>query len=303
MTIKFIELFAGVGGFHLAFKHRDEFKCVYANDNNKFTKITYDNNFTNKLTIADIRTVNSNDIPNHDVLTAGFPCQSFSVAGLKKGFSDVRGQLFFEIIRILKDKKPEYFILENVRNLISHDNGNTFNIIISELNKLGYYIQYSVLNTKDFDIPQNRERVYIIGFLNKSEFFSFKFPDKLTRTRNITDFLESDCDDKYYYNGKYLYDKLVDKVIKKNTAYQWRFGKVVENKSNVCSTLTASMSSVPIIIDNKGIRKLTPRECFNLQGFPIDYKISGVSDSQLYRQVGNSITVKVVEKIIDSIWR
>jgi len=225
------------------------------------------------------------------LLTGGFPCQPFSIAGYRKGFADKgRGDLFFEIIRILRDRKPKVFLLENVKNLKTHDKGNTLKLIYKELESLGYFVSDTVLNTMEHgNLPQNRERIYIVGFLSKKHHDLFKFPRKIKLTKTIHDCLTNDkVDNKYYYMKSPLYPKLKEEVIKKDTVYQWRRKYVRENKSNVCPTLTANMGTgghnVPIILDDFGIRKLTPRECANFQGFPPEYMLPKIADSQLYKQ-------------------
>ena len=242
--ITFIDLFAGIGGIKIGFE-KAGFECVFSNDFDKNCKTTYDFNFAGKqksLICADIAEVSSNLIPDFEVLAGGFPCQPFSIAGYRKGFTDEgRGDLFFEIIRILEDKKPIAFLLENVKNLKTHNNGETLRIIYKKLKKLGYYIDDKVLNTMEYgNIPQNRERIYIVGFLNQEAFNRFSFPKKIKLTKTIHDCLESNVDEKYYYNGKPLYEKLKKEITKENTIYQWRRKYVRENKSDVCPTLTAN---------------------------------------------------------------
>lgn len=303
--LKILDLFAGIGGIKIGFENAG-FECVFSNDFDNDCKITYDLNFSGdqkSLVLGDISKISSDIIPDFDILTGGFPCQPFSIAGYRKGFSDDgRGNLFFDITRILKDKKPKAFLLENVKNLKTHDNGNTMKIIYGELQKLGYHVVDKVLNTMEYgNIPQNRERIYIVGFLDQDAFNNFSFPDKIFLTKTIKDCLEKNVDEKYYYNSKPLYAKLKKEVVKNNTVYQWRRQYVRENKNRVCPTLTANMGmgghNVPIIIDGKGIRKLTPRECANFQGFPENYKLPDIADSSLYKQFGNSVSVPVVERV------
>ncbi|MCX6789037.1 MAG: DNA repair protein RadC [Candidatus Gribaldobacteria bacterium] len=307
--IKIIDLFAGIGGIKIGFENVG-FECVFSNDFDKNCKITYDLNFSGDqkaLVLGDIFKISSDIIPDFDILTGGFPCQPFSIAGYQKGFSDDgRGNLFFEIIRILKDKKPKAFLLENVKNLKTHDNSSTIKVIYSELQKLGYYVVDKVLNTMEYgNIPQNRERIYIVGFLDQKAFSNFSFPGKIPLVKTINDCLEKNIDEKYYYNGSPLFARLKKEVVRQNTVYQWRRQYVRENKNNVCPTLTANMGmgghNVPIIIDNKGIRKLTPRECANFQGFPNNFKLPNIADSALYKQFGNSVSVPVVERVAANI--
>lgn len=310
-TIKFIDLFAGIGGIKIGFE-AENFKCVFSNDIDKYCKITFDHNFNqnsnNSLFLEDIVNISSADLPDFDLLTAGFPCQPFSIAGYQKGFQDKgRGDLFFEIIRILKDTKPEAFFLENVKNLKTHDKGNTLAFIYEQLEVIGYKVKDAVLNTVEYgNLPQNRERIYLVGFLNNDFFNRFNFPDKIPLKKTIHDCLiKNNIDKKYYYNGKPLFEKLKQEVINKNTIYQWRRIYVRENKNNICPTLTANMGTgghnVPIILDNQGIRKLTPRECANFQGFPKDYKFPTIPDSQLYKQIGNSVSIPVISRIAHNI--
>ncbi len=299
-----IDLFAGVGGIRLGFE-KAGFETVFANDFDEQCKLTYDLNFRkSKLIVEDVRQIGIEDLPKFDFLLGGFPCQPFSIAGFQQGFDDKknRGNLFFDIARIIDARKPEGFLLENVKNLKSHDGGKTFRIIEETLRNLGYHIKYKVLNSMEYgNIPQNRERVYIVGFKNKEYTDRFSFPERIKLTKKITDLLEKDVPEKYYYNGKPLYEKLKDFVKDEGKVYQWRRQYVRENKSGVCPTLTANMGTgghnVPIIKDKRGIRKLTPLECARLQGFPADYKLPKLADSALYKQFGNSVSVPVVEAV------
>lgn len=312
--LKFIDLFAGIGGIRMAFENKS-FKCVFSNDFDKYCKITYDLNFSDPskpdsgMFLEDIDKLKTDFLPEFDVLTGGFPCQPFSIAGYKKGFKDEgRGNLFFKIVDILKAKKPRAFLLENVKNLKTHGDGETLKIIRGELEKIGYNVLSEVLNTMEYgDLPQNRERIYIVGFLDKDAFYKFSFPGKVQLTKTINDCLEKDADEKYYYNGKNLYSKLAVDVNKRNVVYQWRRKYVRQNKNGVCPTLTANMGTgghnVPIILDDKGIRKLTPRECANFQGFPKNFKMPNIADSHLYKQFGNSVSIPVVERIAENMKR
>jgi len=301
---KTIDLFAGVGGIRLGFENAG-FKTVFANDFEPNCKDTYDLNFRDsKLVIEDIRKIGIDDLPKFDFLLGGFPCQAFSIAGYRQGFDDEkgRGNLFFDIARILDARKPEGFLLENVKNLKSHDGGKTFRIIQETLENLGYHLKIKVLNSMEYgNIPQNRERVYIVGFKNKDYSYKFEFPNPIKLTVKITDLLENNVPEKYYYNGKPLFEKLKSSVKEEEKVYQWRRQYVRENKSGVCPTLTANMGTgghnVPIIKDRNGIRKLTPRECFRIQGFPKNYLLPKISDSALYKQAGNSVSVPVIEAV------
>jgi DNA (cytosine-5)-methyltransferase 1 len=305
---KAISLFAGVGGVCLGFKNAG-FDIVFANDFDKNATITYNANFSHGVVHAPIETINEKDIPDADIVLFGFPCQAFSIAGYQKGFSDNRGHLFFEALRIIKAKKPKSFFLENVKNLVSHDNGNTFKIIKNELENAGYFIKYKVLNSKDYgNVPQNRERIFMVGFLSKENWDNFEFPEEIKLTKKITDITHPNekKDDKYYYNNTKYAKEMLEVIKNQNTVYQWRRIYIRENKSGVSPTLTANMGTgghnVPLILDNFGVRKLTPRECFLLQGFPESFILPNIAQSHLYKQAGNSVTVSVVEQIAKNIF-
>jgi DNA (cytosine-5)-methyltransferase 1 len=300
--IRMIDLFAGTGAFTLAFQQQ-KVKVVFANDMISHSKTIYDSNFQHNLTLKDINDVDISDIPAHGILTGGFPCQPFSIAGLREGFNDPRSNVFWKILSILDYHSPKCVILENVKNLLTHDNNRTFEIIKSNLENLGYNVCYKVLNTsKITGIPQNRERIYIVGIRCPEIFkkFNLDFPD--IEKRKISEFLEPEVANKYYYTeSSAIWNVLQQSVDKQNTVYQYRRIYVRENKSGECPTLTANMGggghNVPIIRDNKGIRKLTPRECFNLQGFPSSYKLPNISDTSLYKLAGNAVSVPVVQLI------
>ena len=253
---------------------------------------------------GDINKINIDNIPDFDILCAGFPCQPFSIAGNQKGFDDkTRGNLFYKLLEIIDKKQPNTLILENVKNLCAHDKGNTFKVIEETLTNLGYHLKYKVLNTMEYgNIPQNRERIYIVGFKNKQFSDNFSFPEPKPLTKSFKDFLEEVVDPKYYYEGKPLYQRIKDDITSEDDVYQWRRQYVRRNKKKVCPTLTANMGTgghnVPIIKDSKGIRRLTPLECVRLQGFPFDYKLPVLnSDGPLYSQAGNYVSVPVIESI------
>ena len=311
-TFKFIDLFAGVGGFRIAMQNVGG-KCVYTSEWNKDAQKTYRNNF-GEIPFGDITKDRiKNYIPTEfDVLCAGFPCQAFSIAGYQKGFTDTRGTLFFDIEKIIENHQPKVVFLENVKNLVSHDNGKTFKAIIEILDeKLGYKVFHKVLNSMTHaNVPQNRERIFIVAFDPKQvrNYKEFKFPEEIKLTKTIHDILEqSKQDDKYYYTETHqYYPELVKTITKKDTVYQWRRVYVRENKSNVCPTLTANMGAgghnVPLIKDDFGIRKLTPKECFAFQGYPMDkYILPTIANSKLYMQAGNSVTTPLIERISNEI--
>ncbi len=312
--MKFIDLFAGIGGIKIGFENA-WFECVFSNDCDIHAKTTFDLNFSdpfhteNAMILGDIQLISTEQIPSCDILCGWFPCQPFSVAGYRKWFEDEKGRwnLFFDIIRILQDKKPQAFLLENVKNLKNHDKWTTMKVIYDELHKLWYTVTDKVMNTMEYgNLPQNRERVYIVWFLDNNAFQRFSFPDKIPLTKKISDCLETEIiDNKYYYNNKPLYDQLKNDIVKENTIYQWRRKYVRENKNEVCPTLTANMwmggHNVPLIKDKKWIRKLTPRECANLQWFPPTYQLPLLADSHLYKQFWNSVSIPVIERIARNI--
>jgi len=309
--IKFIDLFDGTGAFSLVLEKNNKFKCVFSNDMMKCSKQIYElNHPEHKFTLQDLNDIKVEDIPHHNLLCGGFPCQPFSIAGDKKGFNDNRSNVFWKIIEILEKHKPEVIILENVKNLKTHDNGNTYNIIEKKLQDTGYYIKTSILDTcKITTIPQHRERIYIVGFRDKQKYDMFNFDLIEKEKKQICNFLEDNVDDKYYYDERFkVFEQIkkdVNKKISENILYQYRRFYVRENKNNCCPTLTANMGcgghNVPLLLDDKGIRKLTPRECFNLQGFPQDYNLPNICDSSLYKLAGNAVSVPVVDLIIEKL--
>lgn len=305
--------FAGVGGIDLGFEQTKSFKVIYANEFDPVPVKTYELNFPIKVDCRDIHKVSDNEIPKADVFIGGFPCQAFSIAGYKEGFNDAkgRGKLFFELARLIKAKAPKVVFLENVKNLVSHDNGRTFRIIIETLESLGYKTKFQVLNAKEFgNVPQNRERIYVVGFKSDKAYQRFNFPNPIELTTRLTDVIDFERvqKERFYYTKKNcsFYSKLLKEVKRKDTIYQWRRIYVRENKSNVCPTLTANMGTgghnVPLILTTNGIRKLTPKECFNLQGFPQGFKLpEDVAITHLYMQAGNSVVVSVIKRIAEKI--
>jgi len=309
--INFIDLFSGTGAFSLVLEKNKKFKCVFSNDMIKCSKEIYElNNFSNNFILQDLNEIKVDDIPNHNLLCGGFPCQPFSIAGEKKGFKDKRSNVFWKIIEILKKHKPEIIILENVKNLKSHDKGNTYKIIEEKLIESGYNIKTSILDTsKITNIPHHRERIYIVGFRDKEKFEKFNFNFEEKENEKICNFLEKNIDEKYYYSNRFKVFEEIEKGVTKNISedvlYQYRRFYVRENKSKCCPTLTANMGggghNVPLLKDNKGIRKLTPRECFNLQGFPESYKLPNICDSSLYKLAGNAVSIPVIELIVNKL--
>lgn len=310
--LKCASFFAGVGGIDLGFEQTNGYESIYANEFDKYAVQTYNSNYNIKVDTRDISIIPVDEIPDFDVMLAGFPCQAFSIAGKQEGFNDSkkRGKLFFELIRILKDKKPKIVFLENVKNLVTHDFGNTFDVIQKELKQIGYHIKYQVMNATEYgNVPQNRERIYIVGFLDEQLCNKFQFPCTIPLTTPLSSVIDfhSQVEDSMYYTPERFqyYNVLTNKVVNQNTVYQWRRTYVRENKSNVCPTLTAAMGmgghNVPIVLTDNGIRKITPKECFNLQGFPVDFKLPNISNCQLYKQAGNSVVVPVIRRIANQI--
>ena len=317
-------LFAGVGGMELGFQQVNKgkaFEMIWANEFDENACKTYRFNFDHEMMEQDIHELNAKDLPAVDVLTAGFPCQAFSVAGYQKGFKDPRGNLFFEIMRIVEElpEKPKVLFLENVKNFYSHDKGRTYKIVKQALESHGYSVFIEILNTAEYtEIPHNRERTFIICFrdevgwalnnqLECSWIFDSLFPpSKSEKRKHVRDLLEKKkVDDRYYYGkSAYMYDELKKGMTSRDTVYQWRRKYVRENKSNLCPTLTANMGTgghnVPLIIDDWGFRKLTPRECFRFQGFGDFYKFpDNVAVSQLYKQAGNSVSVPLIQLLAE----
>ena len=257
--MKYVSLFAGIGGFDLAL-NRLGHSCVYSNEWDKYSADTYEKNFKHRPDTRDITTVPTSDIPDHDILVGGFPCQAFSIAGKRLGLNDTRGTLFYEIGRILNTKRPSLILLENVKGLLSHDNGRTFQTIMRTFDELGYDLQWQVLNSKNFGVPQNRERVYIVGHLRGQS------------RPQVFPFGSNSAED----------------------------SKVHKREGEIASTINATYSrnqsdAQYVSLDGK-IRRLTPTECERLQGFP-DGWTAGVSDTQRYKQLGNAVTVNVVYEV------
>lgn len=313
---KIASLFAGIGGIDLGFELAGA-ETVWANEIDSFCGVTFTENFKNTdLVIDDILNVNGKDIPKIDILTGGFPCQPFSVAGYRKGFDDDRGNMFFEITRLIlelekNNNKPRVIFLENVKNLRTHDNGRTYRIIEEKLQELGYIVESKIMNSCEYgNTPQNRERIFILGFLREEDYKNFKWPEKIQLTEKLNDiigFSEVVADKYYYTENVKCYPMVKEGIQKTNTIYQFRRVYVRENKGKLCPTLTANMGmgghNVPLILDkNKNIRKLTPRECLLLQGFPASYNIpEELADSKVYKQAGNAVSVGVIRRLAENI--
>jgi DNA (cytosine-5)-methyltransferase 1 len=296
--IRLIDLFAGIGGIRLGFERSfGDAQCVFTSEIDKYAITTYISNFGDHAIHGDISQIETKHIPDHDILLAGFPCQPFSQAGLKKGFSDTRGTLFFDIERILIDKKPKAFLLENVRQLVGHDMGRTFQTILDHLADAGYQTFYKVLRARDFGVPQNRERVYIVGFTDPS--IKFEFPKPSTKQTRVGNILETEVAEKYTISDKLWQGHKRRKAENKLKGKGFGYG-LVNADSPYTNTISARYykdgSEILIEQPNKNPRKLTPREASRLQGFPKKFKIP-VSDVQAYKQFGNSVSVPVIEAI------
>lgn len=306
-SFTFIDLFAGIGGMRLAFESAGG-RCVYSNEWNKYSQQTYFANFGEQPE-GDITKVDENSIPDHDVLVAGFPCQPFSIAGVSKknslgretGFQDkTQGTLFFDVCRILKAKRPKAFLLENVKNLKSHDKGRTFKIIMESLNELKYDVYTAILDGQNY-VPQHRERILIVGFdkerYGESLPFSFDINPKNPKPL-MKDILEKSADDKYTLSDKlWLY---LQNYAAKHKAAGNGFGYGMADRNGISRTLSARYykdgSEILIEQKDKNPRRLTPRECARLQGFSDDFKIV-VSDTQAYKQFGNSVVVPLMADV------
>jgi len=307
--MKMIDLFAGTGAFTHAFEKTRLIECVFANDMQDSSKTIYDANFSHPLTLGDLNDIPVENIPPHDILTGGFPCQPFSIAGKREGFNDERSNVFWKILAIIDHHLPSFVILENVKNLTTHDNKQTFETIHKHLSDRNYHIKYKILDTSVITgIPQHRERIYIVCMKSKEIFDRFTLDFAPVQKVPISSLYDSPADipAKYYYSDKSVTWNLIrQSVVKKDTVYQYRRTIVRENKSGECPTLTANMGSgghnVPLILDDVGIRKLTPRECFRFQGFPESYQFPKLSDANLYKLAGNAVSLPVVELIANRI--
>lgn len=313
-SFTFIDLFAGIGGFRIAFQNLGG-KCVFSSEIDKYCKITYEENY-GEVPFGDIKKIPEKDVPEHDILLAGFPCQSFSIAGKKAGFKDVRGTLFFDIARILKKKKPKAFLLENVKGLTHHDKGKTLITILNVLrNDLNYYVpQPKILNAKEFGVPQNRERIFIAGFRKDLNVSTFDYPNPLNMITSVKNILEKKpVSVKYYLSTRYLETLKKHKIRHKNKGNGFGYeiisydknanaivvGGMGKERNLICDERLTNFIPVTRIkgeVNREYIRKMTPAEWARLQGFPDKFKIE-VSDAQAYKQFANSVAVPVVYEI------
>lgn len=320
---KSIDLFAGIGGIRLGFDKAFEkdIETVFVSEWDKKAQETYKANFKDEFDIqGDITEIKESKIPQHDILLAGFPCQAFSLAGLKKGFEDARGTLFFDVARIAEYHKPKVIFCENVKNLVNHDRGKTFKVITRILENLGYKVYEKVLNSKNFGVPQNRERIYIVAFREDIDSSDFSFPGETDNNKVISDIMEEqEVSPKYYLSNVYL-----DSLIRHKERHESKgngFGYEIKKLDEIANTLVCGgmgrernliidrrltdftpVTHIKGEINREYIRKMTPREWARLQGFPDDFKFV-VADTHLYKQFGNSVTVSVIKAIARNIKR
>ena len=307
--IKVCSLFSGIGGIDLGFQQA-RFDIVWANEFDKDAATTYRHNFGNDYLIEkDIRKVDVSEISDFDVLVAGFPCQPFSIMGFRKGFNDPRGNLFFEIARIAEAKQPKVIFLENVANLLEHDDGRSFLTVYNALAPQGYSFRYQLMDSIEYgNVPQHRTRIFIVAFKDEEACEKFTFPEKIELTVKLNDVLKRDVkhDSCYYYtDNSFYYEDLKRIVTDKRALYKIYDSGVSKKAHYICPTLTANMGTypdrVPIILDNYGIRKITPYECLELQGYPKGFRFSGIPMMSAYKQCGNSVVVPVIRRIAEKI--
>lgn len=304
---RFIDLFAGIGGFRIALESFGA-KCVYSNEYDKYAKETYQMNF-GEIPDDDIRYVDEKDIPDHDILCAGFPCQPFSVSGKQLGFCDERGTLFFDVARIIREKRPMVVLLENVKNFATHDGGKTLDIVKNTIIDLGYSFQYSILNPVDYGIPQKRERIYMVCFRNDIARKKFTFPKPFKLNRFVEDFLLDDDKVKnliinredLVLNEKANLNFNSVSTIRVGTVGKGGQGERIYSPKGIAITLSAYGGGIfsktgGYLINNK-TRKLHPRECARIMGFPDNFKLNS-NTSQAYKQLGNSVVIDVLQYII-----
>ena len=309
MAMRVASMFSGIGGIDLAFQQAG-FDVVWANEFDKDAAKTYRHNFGGEhLVEDDIRNIDPSNIPDFDVLVAGFPCQPFSKMGRQRGFEDPRGTLFFEIVRIAKEKKPQVIFLENVSNLIEHDDGKTFLVVYNALAPLGYSLRYAVMDATEYgNVPQIRTRIFIVAFLDSEKCDRFKFPEKIPLAKKLNDILVRNIahDSVYYYTEESVYFKDLKRIVTDKSALYKIYDSGLSRKAYyVCPTLTANMGTypdrVPVILDDFGIRKITPYECLALQGFPKEYRFPKILMASAYKQCGNSVVVPVIRRIAEEI--
>ena len=308
----FIDLFAGIGGMRIAFQNLGG-KCVFSSEWDRHAQITYESNF-GEIPFGDITKINEKDIPEHDILVAGFPCQAFSIAGRRGGFEDTRGTLFFDVARILKEKQPKAFFLENVKGLANHDRGKTLKVILNTLrDDLNYYVpDPQIVNAKDFGVPQNRERIFIVGFRKDIGVTNFKYPEPIKKEVCVKDILEErPVSAKYYLSTRYLETLIEHK--KRHESKGNGFGYEIIPPDGIANAIVVGgmgrernliidkrltdftpVNNIKGEVNKEGIRRMTPREWARLQGFPDSFIIK-VSDAQAYKQFGNSVAIPAIQ--------
>ena len=324
--LRSIDLFAGIGGIRLGFEQAfgDSINTVFVSEWDKYAQKTYSANFNDSFDIAgDITKVNESEIPGFDICLAGFPCQAFSLAGQRKGFTDdykgmSRGTLFFDVLRICAYHKPKVIFCENVKGLYTHNKGNTYTVIKGALEEIGYTVYDKVLNSKDFGVPQNRERIYIVAFRNDIDYSAFEFPDPTDSTKRIKDIIEEQPVSVKYY----LSDVYVETLRKHRARHEEKgngFGYEIRDWDDIAGAIVCGgmgrernliidkrqtdlkpVTHIKGHVNTEGIRKMTPREWSRLQGYPSDY-ILPVADVHLYKQFGNTVTVPVIRAIANQI--
>lgn len=290
----FIDLFAGVGGFHIA-ADRAGLKCVFASEIDVPARAVYESNF-GFVPDGDITCIDAAQVPDHNLLCAGFPCQPFSIIGNRQGFADTRGTLFFDIARILKAKRPAAFVLENVKQLVTADNGRVINRIVSVLEDLSYQVDFRILNALDFGLPQRRERVFIVGCLDGLS--NFNWPKPELRRKTLNEILEEAPDERHFVSPRIRDARLAaHKAEIKPAIWHENKGGNVSSHPFSCA-LRAGASYNYLLVD--GERRLTPREMFRLQGFPDNFRLHAV-DGQARKQAGNSVPIPMVEAVINEL--
>ena len=304
----FIDLFAGIGGFHLALSSFGA-KCVFSSEWDINAQKVYKNNFGIEPN-GDITKINEKNIPEHDILCAGFPCQAFSISGKQLGFNDTRRTLFFDIARILKEKRPKIVLMENVKNFERHDNGKTLKVILNTLDSLNYNVFYKVLNSADYNIPQKRERIYFVCFRKDLNISDFKFPEPVILQKHLVDILETGSEtEKLFINRNDIVinktdDKFDNKPIRLGQIALGRQGERIYSTKGTAITLSAFGGGIfartgGYLIDGK-VRRLTPRECARVMGFPDSFQIADVNNIA-YQQFGNSVVVDVLQNILSEV--
>jgi len=298
-------MFAGIGGICLGFKQAGA-DIVWANEVDRYACATYRHNFGSRYLVeGDIKKINPSAIPKFDILTAGFPCQPFSVMGKQRGFADPRGTMYYEILRVIDAVNPEIIFLENVKNLVQHDDGRTFITIYNTLAERGYTVKYDVQGAHTHaNIPQLRDRIFIVAFLNHSKLDMFSFPDEVPLTRKINSIVNREvmADRHFYYHQSSChYEVLNTRMTKNDAIYRIDDSGAAKRAWDICPTLKANMGTyhdrVPLIRDVAGVRKLTLVECLAFQGFPLDYNFPDIPDKQAYKQLGNTVCVPVIMRI------